>query len=41
MSTLAVHVHQLRKCFGSFVAVDGIDLDVAEGEIVGLPRLVR
>ena len=33
---LAVRCQKLRKCFGSFVAVDRIDLDVAEGEIVGL-----
>jgi ABC-2 type transport system ATP-binding protein len=34
--TFALRCRKLRKRFGSFVAVDGIDLDVAEGEIVGL-----
>ena len=32
----AVACRSLRKAFGPTVAVDGIDLDVAEGEIVGL-----
>ena len=29
-------VHELRKTYGSTVAVDGISFDVEEGEIVGL-----
>jgi daunorubicin resistance ABC transporter ATP-binding subunit len=32
----AIHVEGLRKQFGSLVALDGIDLDVAEGTIFGL-----
>ena len=32
----AVHFYGVRKRFGDNVAVDGIDLEVAEGEIVGL-----
>jgi ABC-2 type transport system ATP-binding protein len=31
----AVHVEQLTKRFGSFVAVDGVSFDVARGEIFG------
>ena len=34
--TPALRCRGLRKRFGSTVAVDGIDLDVAAGEIVGL-----
>jgi ABC-2 type transport system ATP-binding protein len=33
---LAVEVHGLRKAFGEVAAVDGVDLEVARGEIVGL-----
>ena len=33
---LALHVHGLRKRYGEVVALDGVDLDVARGEIVGL-----
>ena len=31
-----VHAHGLRKTYGSHVALDGVDLDIAEGRIVGL-----
>ena len=31
-----IEAHALRKSFGSFVALDGINLQVAEGRIVGL-----
>ena len=36
MGTAAVRVRGLRKRYGGRVVVDGVDLDVAEGEIVGL-----
>jgi ABC-2 type transport system ATP-binding protein len=32
---IAVHVHDLRRTFGTFVAVDNISLDVGRGEIFG------
>ena len=32
---LAVHVRGLTRRFGDFTAVDGLDLDVREGEIFG------
>ena len=34
--TVAVSVRQLRKAFGTVRALDGIDLDVREGEFFGL-----
>jgi ABC-2 type transport system ATP-binding protein len=33
---LAVRARGLTKCFGEVVALDGVDLDVAEGEVHGL-----
>lgn len=36
MADLAVEAHSLGKRFGGVVAVDGLDLAVPEGEIVGL-----
>ncbi len=33
--TLAIDVHQLTRRFGSFTAVDAIDLDVQQGEVFG------
>ncbi len=33
---LAVHARALRKTFGSIVAVDALDLDIARGELFGL-----
>ena len=36
MSAPLLQVHQLGKRFGGFVALDGVDLDVAEGERLGL-----
>jgi ABC-2 type transport system ATP-binding protein len=33
---LAIETHGLRKHYGSFVAVDGLDLAVREGEVFGL-----
>ncbi len=36
MSKLAIEVRGLRKSYGTNVAVDGIDLSVAEGEVFGL-----
>jgi len=30
-----IHARGLRKCFGSFTAVDGVDFDVAPGEAFG------
>jgi branched-chain amino acid transport system ATP-binding protein len=36
MSAPLLQVHQLSKRFGGFVALDGVDLTVAEGERVGL-----
>ncbi|HUR80540.1 MAG TPA: ABC transporter ATP-binding protein [Thermoanaerobaculia bacterium] len=32
----AIHIRGLRKEYGSVVALDGLDLDVAEGEMFGL-----
>jgi lipooligosaccharide transport system ATP-binding protein len=32
----AIHAHALRKTYGDFVAVDGIDFEVAPGESFGL-----
>ncbi|GLY71575.1 ABC transporter ATP-binding protein [Amycolatopsis taiwanensis] len=34
--TLAVRARGITKCFGDVVALDGIDLDVAQGQIHGL-----
>jgi ABC-2 type transport system ATP-binding protein len=34
--TALVEVHGLRKAYGGRVVVDGVDLEVGEGEIVGL-----
>ncbi|MCX8203317.1 MAG: ABC transporter ATP-binding protein [Nitrososphaeria archaeon] len=34
--SLAVEITRLRKVFGSFAAVDGLDLRIAKGEIYGL-----
>ena len=34
-SPLLVEAHDLTKAFGSFVAVDGIDFEVAKGEVFG------
>ena len=31
-----VHVTSLRKTFGSVIAVDGVDLSIAAGEVVAL-----
>jgi len=36
MSASAIHARGLRRTFGETVAVDRLDLDVAEGEIFGL-----
>lgn len=36
MSTAAIHARGLRRVFGELVAVDGLDLEVAAGEIFGL-----
>ncbi|MBI5382204.1 MAG: ABC transporter ATP-binding protein [Opitutae bacterium] len=36
MSASAIRAQGLRRTFGEVVAVDGLDLDVAEGEIFGL-----
>jgi len=36
MSAPAIHAAGLRRAFGDLVAVDGLDLTVAEGEIFGL-----
>ncbi|MFI6476229.1 ABC transporter ATP-binding protein [Streptomyces sp. NPDC050516] len=33
---LSVRAHGITKCFGDVVALDGIDLDVAQGQIHGL-----
>ena len=33
--TTAIEVHDLRKSFGHTVALDGLDLEVATGEIHG------
>jgi len=35
VSTAVIHTHQLRKRFGSFDALDGLDLEVAQGEVHG------
>jgi ABC-2 type transport system ATP-binding protein len=35
-STLAVRARGITKCFGEVVALDGVDLDVAPGQIHGL-----
>src|SRR6478735_7212265 len=35
---LAVRARGLRKAFGDVVALDGVDLDVADGEVHGLVR---
>ena len=32
----AVRAREVRKCFGEVVALDGVDLDVAQGEVHGL-----
>ena len=32
----AIHIRDLRKVYGSVVALDGLDLDVPEGEMFGL-----
>ena len=34
--TLAVRARGVRKSFGDVVALDGVDLDVAEGQVHGL-----
>lgn len=34
--TTAIHTRGLRKSFGELVAVEGLDLDVARGEVFGL-----
>jgi ABC-2 type transport system ATP-binding protein len=36
MDTLAVRAHGITKCFGEVIALDGIDLDLARGQIHGL-----
>src|SRR5438093_12394968 len=36
MDASAIHVEGIRKCFGSVVAVDGVDLDVPAGTVFGL-----
>ncbi len=33
--TAVIEVHDLRKTFGTTVALDGLDLDVEQGEILG------
>ncbi|RSM78140.1 ABC transporter ATP-binding protein [Kibdelosporangium aridum] len=35
-TTLAVRARGITKCFGDVVALDGVDLDVAQGQIHGL-----
>src|SRR5438067_5511650 len=35
-AVLAVRARGITKCFGDVVALDGIDLDVAQGQIHGL-----
>ena len=35
-SALAVQARAITKCFGDIVALDGIDLDVAQGQIHGI-----
>ena len=36
MTELAIHTRGLRKVFGDVVAVDGLDLDIPRGQILGL-----
>ncbi|HSN13794.1 MAG TPA: ATP-binding cassette domain-containing protein, partial [Anaeromyxobacteraceae bacterium] len=36
MTELAIHTRGLRKVFGGVVAVDGLDLDIPRGQILGL-----
>ena len=36
MSDFAVETHGLRKVFGSLVALEGLDLTIARGEVFGL-----
>ena len=36
MAVAAVAVRNLRKAFGPVQALDGVDIDVAEGEFFGL-----
>ena len=36
MARLAVRAREITKCFGEVVALDGVDLDVAPGQIHGL-----
>ena len=36
MGELAVRARRITKCFGDVVALDGIDLDIAQGQIHGL-----
>ena len=36
--TAGISLRGLRKTFGSVVAVDGIDLDVADGEFFAVPQ---
>ncbi|HEY3347125.1 MAG TPA: ATP-binding cassette domain-containing protein, partial [Nitrospirota bacterium] len=33
--TSAVSTHNIKKCFGGLCAVNGIDIDVANGEFFG------
>ena len=35
MTNLVIDVHALRKCFGTRSVVDGLDLQVAAGQICG------
>src|SRR5437667_11859518 len=35
-ATPAVRARGITKCFGEVVALDGVDLDVAEGQVHGL-----
>src|SRR5919197_5228174 len=35
-STPAVRARGISKCFGEVVALDGVDLDIAEGQVHGL-----
>ncbi|HEV2292071.1 MAG TPA: ABC transporter ATP-binding protein, partial [Gemmatimonadales bacterium] len=36
MTDVAIHTRGLRKVFGDVVAVDGLDLDIPRGQILGL-----